>query len=75
MRRWMPRRLATDLRRAVCDAACVCVPLLVEVQLDRTSMRSVIPNKINVLSLQKGPDRFETGYGLLSRSCFDPEGV
>ena len=30
-----------------------------------------IPHKINYLSLQKGPDKFETGYGLLSRSCFD----
>ena len=34
-----------------------------------------IPHKINLLSLQKDPDRFETGYGLLSRSCFDRESV
>ena len=34
-----------------------------------------IPHKINLLSLQKGPDRFETGYGLLSRSRFDSECV
>ena len=34
-----------------------------------------IPHKINLLSLQKGPDRFETGYGLLSRSRFDSESV
>ena len=42
-------------------------------QLDRASMR--IPHKINLLSLQKGLDRFETGYGLLSRSRFDSECV
>ena len=34
-----------------------------------------IPHKINLLSLQKGPNRFETGYGLLSRSRFDSESV
>ncbi len=32
-----------------------------------------IPHKINYLSLQKDPDRFETGYGLLSRSRFDSD--
>ena len=34
-----------------------------------------ISHKINYPHDHEGPEQSETGYGLLSRSCFDPESV